>query len=134
MKGVGRFWQNVLSSSDPTSSKRLITLILAGIFIIAQMAIVYIAFYVIFYTTRGKVDKDLLDTLRAVLEYDFYIILSGLGFITADSLGQMLLEKTKAKIAGNVAVGSPSADSLQIEQTITQEKKNEPPVEPEPPI
>lgn len=97
MGSVKRFWHNVISSQDPTSSKRVITLILAAIFILAQIAIIFIAFYVIFYTTKGKVDKDLLDTLRAVLEYDFYIILSGLGFITADGLGQMLLEKYKAK-------------------------------------
>lgn len=105
MGGVGRFWKSVVSSSDPTSSKRVITLILAAIFILAQMAIVFIAFYVIFYTTRGKVDKDLLDTLRAVLEYDFYIILSGLGFITADGLGQILIEKYKAKSKSNNYMG-----------------------------
>ncbi len=102
---MNNFWKSILSSTDNASSKRLITLILSGIFIIAQMAIVFIAFYVIFYTTRGKVDKDLLDTLRAVLEYDFYIILSGLGFITADGLGQMFIEKYKAKSRSNYTDG-----------------------------
>lgn len=97
-EAVKSFWNNILSSDDPTSSKRLITLILAGIFILAQLAILFIAFYVVFYTIRGKVDVDLLHMLDKVLEYDFYIILSGLGFITVDNLGQILLEKSKAKV------------------------------------
>lgn len=53
----------------------------------------------IFYTTKGKVDRDLLAMLKDVLEYDFYIILSGLGFITVENMGQVLVEKAKAKIS-----------------------------------
>ena len=91
------FWNRVISSEDPTSSKRLITLIISLHFIIASFMILFIAFYVIFYTTKGKVDKDLLDMLKDVLEYDFYIILSGLGFITADGAVQMMTEKYRSK-------------------------------------
>lgn len=95
-----KFLIKILSASDDTSSKRLITLILAFIFILAQFVILFIAFYVIFYTTRGKVDKDLIDLLKTVLEYDFYIILSGLGFITADMFGRMMVEKVRARFGG----------------------------------
>ena len=91
------FFKKVLSSDDPTSSKRLVTLIISLHFIVASFVILFIAFYVIFYTTRGKVDTDLLGMLKDVLEYDFYIILSGLGFITADTLGKTLVERAKAK-------------------------------------
>lgn len=100
MKGITRFWSRILSSSDDASSKRLVTLIISAHFIIASFVILFIAFYVIFYTTRGRVDKDLLDLLKTVLEYDFYIILSGLGFITADTFGRMMVEKVRARFGG----------------------------------
>jgi hypothetical protein len=91
------FLNKILSSEDPTSSKRLVTLIMALHLIIASFMILFIAFYVIFYTTKGKVDTDLLAMLKDVLEYDFYIVLSGLGFITADNTVKLLTERSQAK-------------------------------------
>jgi hypothetical protein len=117
-----KFLNSVLSSKDTTSSKRLVTLIISLHFIVASFVILFIAFYVIFYTTKGKVDTDLLGMLKDVLEYDFYIILSGLGFITADNLAQVVLEKTKARVAGNIAVGAPSADIVNLD--IKQESES----------
>lgn len=96
---ISKFWNQVLSSNDTTSSKRLVTLIISLHFIIASFAILFIAFYVIFYLPKGQVNPDLLLMLKQVLEYDFYIILSGLGFITADNMGQIMLEKAKSKNA-----------------------------------
>lgn len=37
--------------------------------------------------------------LKQIMEYDFYIILSGLGFITVENMGLILLEKAKSKNA-----------------------------------
>lgn len=91
------FWNNILSSKDTASSKRLVTLIISLHFIIASFTILFIAFYVIFYTTKGKVDEALLNMLKDVLEYDFYIIVSGLGFITADNFTQVMIERAKRK-------------------------------------
>lgn len=98
---MSSFWKSILSSSDDASSKRLVTLIIALHFIIASFVILFIAFYVIFYSTKGRVDKDLLDLLKFVLECDFYIILSGLGFITADMFGKIMVEKFKTKLGSN---------------------------------
>lgn len=95
---MSKFWRSIISSKDAASSKRLVTLIISLHFIIASFAILFIAFYVIFYLPKGKVDTNLLALLKEVLEYDFYIILSGLGFITADNLGQIMLEKVKVKM------------------------------------
>ena len=90
---MSNFWQAILSSENTTSSKRVVTLITAACFFAAQFLIIFIAFYVIFYTTKGKVDKDLLEMLKEVLSYDFYIILSGLGCILfANSINCLLLE------------------------------------------
>jgi len=90
-----KFWKSVLSSDEPTSSKRLVTLIISLHFIVASFAILFIAFYVIFYLPKGKVEPELLALLKEVLEYDFYIILSGLGFITADNMGQIMLQRAR---------------------------------------
>jgi len=93
-----KFWNDIISSDNPASSKRLVTLLISVHFIIASFVILFIAFFVIFYTTKGKVDTALLAMLENVLEYDFYIILSGLGFITAENVSQIIIEKAKAKI------------------------------------
>jgi hypothetical protein len=45
------------------------------------------------YLPKGKVEKNLLDSLGKVLEYDFYIILSGLGFITSEGVVKMFVTK-----------------------------------------
>lgn len=127
-----KFWSQIISSKDTASSKRLVTLIISLHFIVASFVILFIAFYVIFYTTRGKVDPDLLGMLKDVLEYDFYIILSGLGFITADNLGQMMLERAKAKVAGNIAVGAPSADTINVETIKVDQKIQQAPKPEEP--
>jgi hypothetical protein len=116
---MNKFWKSIMSSKDPTSSKRLVTLIMALHLILASFMILFIAFYVIFYTTKGRVDKDLLDMLKDVLEYDFWIVTSGLGFITADNLGQVMLERTKAKMG--------------LLKQDTEDKSEEAPIEPEPP-
>ncbi len=123
---MSNFWRSVISTEDTASSKRLVTLLTAGCFFIAQFLIIFISCYVIFYTTRGKVDKDLLGMLKDILEYDFYIILGGLGFITADNFKDMLLEKAKNKVAGNVLVGAPSADKLDVSTVNINQTTKEP--------
>ncbi len=68
-----KFWMGIISSKDTNSSKRLITLIIALHFIIASFVILFFAFYLIVYTPKGAVNIDLLNLLKNVLEYDFYI-------------------------------------------------------------
>jgi hypothetical protein len=119
---MSNFWRQIISSTDAASSKRLVTLIISLHFIIACFAVLFICFYVIFYLPKGKVEPELIGMLKQVLEYDFYIILSGLGFITVDNMGQIMLEKAKAKVAGNVAVGSPSADTIKVQNLNVEQK------------
>ena len=88
-----QFWKNILNAEDPTSSKRLITLLVALHFIMASFVILFLVCYVVMYLPKGKVEKDLLDSLGKVLEYDFYIILSGLGFITSEGIVKMFVSK-----------------------------------------
>lgn len=96
---MSSFWKSIMTSDSSASSKRLITLIIALHFIIASFATLFIAFYVVFYLPKGRVEISLLDMLKQIMEYDFYIILSGLGFITTENMGMILLEKAKSKNA-----------------------------------
>jgi len=126
---MNKFWKSVVSSDGTSSSKRLVTLIISLHFIVASFAILFIAFYVIFYLPKGKVEPELLGLLKEVLEYDFYIILSGLGFITTENMGQVMLERAKARIAGNVKMNaSNNADDCEPDK-----KDKKPPKPPEPP-
>lgn len=63
----------------------------------ASFATLFFAFFVLVYLPKGRVEPDLFNLLKDILEYDFYIILSGLGFITADNFGKMMVERVKAK-------------------------------------
>lgn len=100
-----KLFNRLIDSNDSASSKRVITLIMALHFIIASFVILIIAFFVIFYLPKGKIEQSLIDLLKIVLEYDFYIIIGGLGFVTTENLGKMLLEKAKSAAYSNNNTG-----------------------------
>lgn len=120
------FWNSVLSADDNKSSKRLITLIMAAHFIVTSFLVSFFVFYLIIYTPKGSVNKDLVGLLKDILESDFYVILAGLGFITAENLGQAMLEKAKSKAAANVEVGAPTADDINIDTVNVDQKPIKP--------
>lgn len=119
------FWGRILSSTDAFSSKRLVTLIISLHFILASFAILYFAFYVIFYLPKGRVEPDLMELLKGVLEYDFYIILSGLGFISMDNMGKVMIERVKSK-AGIENAPSIPQDEINYPQMETPVENPEP--------
>jgi hypothetical protein len=92
---LSKFWSKILDGNDTLSSKRLITLIVAAHFILASFVILFFATYVILYLPKGKVEPELLNALKEVLEYDFYIILSGLGFVTSEGVVSMIMNRNK---------------------------------------
>ena len=94
-KKLKTFWNSLIDADNPTSSKRLITLLISLHFILASFVILYLVCYVIMFLPKGKVEPVLLDALGKVLEYDFYIILSGLGFITSEGVVKMFISKNK---------------------------------------
>ena len=97
-------------------------------FIVASFVILFFSFYLIVSVPKGTVNIDLINLLKNVLEYDFYIILSGLGFITADNLGQMLLERAKA-LGANI-VSSTTTSQPTVPTTTTNVTTTTPPVDP----
>lgn len=91
------FFKSILDAKDQRSSKRFITLIIALHFILSSFCVLAFTFFLIFYIPKGKIDPLLIETLKDILQKDFFIILSGLGFITADNLFNILLETANAK-------------------------------------
>jgi hypothetical protein len=87
------FIKRVLDSKETASSKRFITLVIAFHFVVSSFAILFLVCYVAMALPKGNVDPQLLASLHTILEYDFYIILAGLGIITSEGLISMIVNK-----------------------------------------
>lgn len=85
--------REVIDSSNDLSSKRFITLIIAGHFIVSAFVFLIACFWVIFHIPKGQVDLSLLNSLLKIIDDDFYIIIVGLGFITAEQGANILIKK-----------------------------------------
>jgi hypothetical protein len=107
-KTIRKFFADVLLSDNPTSSKRLVTLLVTGHFLLASFLILFLAAYMVFYLPKGRLDPALLELLKEILEYDFYIILSGLGFIAVENVSTMIIERAKAKFGNILSQGGNS--------------------------
>lgn len=110
-----KYWKRILSSKDASSSKRLVTLIMAGHLILTSLLVSFFTFYLILYVPKGTVNPALIDLLKIVLGYDFYIVLAGLTFITQENFGQLMLEKAKVSASAVVQSGLPQADTINVE-------------------
>lgn len=99
IKQMTHYFSRIVDGSDTSSSKRLVTLLIALHFIISSFATLIVAIYVIFHVPKGQVDEKLLNLLREILQYDFYIILSGLGFITMEGFTQVMVERAKLPLS-----------------------------------
>lgn len=115
---MANFFSRLLDTKDASSSKRFVTLIIAAHFILASFVILIIFTLLVFRTTKGNLEflKPIIDVFKTILEYDFKIILGGLGFIGVADLGQAMVQRELAK-STNVAstitqtVEGPIADS-----------------------
>lgn len=98
------FIKKTLTSNTGVSSKRFVTIIIAAHFIIASFTVLIMLAFLLFYPrTVANIEtfKVILHTLETILEYDFYIILSGFGFIAVENVGQAVVEKAKVGF-GNI--------------------------------
>lgn len=92
-----KFLREVIDSNNPLSSKRLVTLIMAGQFILAGFLFMFYCFYVLFHPIKGQVEEHILESFMKILDDDFYIIVTGFGFITAEQAANVLTRKIEAK-------------------------------------
>lgn len=87
------FLQRIIDSKETASSRRFITLVISAHFVIASFAVLFLVCYMTVVLPKGRVDNNLLLVLEKILEYDFYIILSGFGIITSEGLISIIMKK-----------------------------------------
>lgn len=117
-KGIKRLGKELISSKNTNSSRRFVTLMAMAHFFLASFVILFIVVYLIFNLTKGKVDNDLLNLLKEILEYDFYIIFSGLGFITVDGIAEVIIQRAKAKAMGMINSQINTGEEGEIKQPV----------------
>lgn len=107
-----KFFKNVISSKDSSSAKRFVTLVMSALFIFTQLGIMFLIGYMVFYIPKGKLEPHLLDLMKDILEYNMWIIMSGLGFVAVENMGQYMVERVKAKmgLSSNVEVKKPEEE------------------------
>ena len=122
-----KYWKSLLSSRDTASSKRLVTLIMAAHLIVTSLLVSFFTFYLILYVPKGTVNPSLIELLKVVLGYDFYIVLAGLTFITQETFGQLMLQSAKAKAEAVTRTGLPQADTINVDTVNVDQKEKEAP-------
>jgi len=92
---VKKFFYDLIDSDNEKSSKRFITLVAMLHFIIGSFLILGLFTFVAIHPTKGDIEflKIMNDILKVILEYDFLIIVAGLGMITSENLGKILVKK-----------------------------------------
>lgn len=94
------YFQRLISTNNTADAKIFVTLIMALHFIITAFMVTFFLFGLAIFAAKGSVNKDLIDLLDKILQNDMIIIMSGLGFVTVDIIGQVWLERAKAKALG----------------------------------
>jgi hypothetical protein len=117
------FWNKLMDSKDTKSSKRFITLIMTGIYIITHIDILFLINYVSIYTIKGKVEPELLKALTEMIHWNALIILGGLGFITASQVGNAVVAKMKGSIDNYMNFMPPINEGLDQVPTEEDPKK-----------
>lgn len=107
---VREFFIQLLDENNPKSVKRFVTMLVVCHFVVGSFLVLILFSLVSVRPTRGDIEflKIMTDTLKIIFQYDFYIILSGLGFMGAKDFGQAMIEKAKAAAtaAGDIVVQS----------------------------
>lgn len=97
------FWMGIITENDPRSSRRLITLLTATVFIITCVTVVTLL--IITFVSITQLEKlnlkaleILSDTLTEVMYYEFMIVISGLSLITAPQFAKALVSSLSALV------------------------------------
>lgn len=90
-----QFFYDLINTDNDKSSKRFIILVAMLHFIIGSFLILGLFTFVAIRPTKGDLEflKIMNEVLKAILEYDFFIIIGGLGFVTVENLGKILVRK-----------------------------------------
>lgn len=119
------FWGKLLDEKDSLSTKRFVTLIVTLLFIVTDVIILYLCWYVIVFSSKGKVEPALLSVLTEIIHWEAWIILGGIGLIGVSNMGQALVERAKTIAAANILTGNPSADTINVDNVNVTQKPTE---------
>lgn len=116
------YFQKLISADSTADAKAFVTLVMAGHFILTSFAVSIFTFFMIVYTPKGSVNKELVDLLKSIMEQDFWIIVSGFGFMGASEFGQAMVQRAVAKAQGPADIIAQPGSA--ITQTDTVNAKN----------
>ncbi len=106
------FFHRLASNQYKEDAKVVVMLVMAAHFIITSFLVSFFAFYLVLYTPKGMVNKELIDLLKGILEQDFWIIISGFGFISTVDFGQAMIQRAVAKASGPADVVVQNAENV----------------------
>lgn len=92
---MNNFWKGILSENGSFSSKRLVTVITAGIFLMSCVTVITLLIFMFLSTTKTqsiniKALAELTELLRDIMYYEFMVVIGGLGYITAPQFASAL--------------------------------------------
>lgn len=97
MATVRAYLKDIINPNTDASAKRFVTLFLVFHFVVTAFLVTFFVFYLILFTPKGSVNPLLVSLLSDILETDKWVMLGGLGFITAEGLTKIVVQKyTKA--------------------------------------
>jgi hypothetical protein len=118
------FLNKLLDANDNKSAKRFVTLIVTFIYIVTNIVTLVIAIYAVLHPAKGRVEPVLFDVLKQLIEWDAWIILGGLCFVTLTSMGNAFVEK--AKVAATSILTGNTIDTVNVDNTTKPEEGLEP--------
>lgn len=92
------FFKELLSDRGEVSSKRVIMLLVAFIFIINGILLIplLVISYFVKFTGNVEVFKIVADLFKDITEKEHIIVLFAIGAVTATSVGSYIIEKAKS--------------------------------------
>ena len=93
MATIKQYLKDIINPNTDASAKRFVTLFLVFHFVVTAFLVTFFVFYLILFTPKGSVNPLLVSLLSDILETDKWVMLGGLGFITAEGLTQIIVRK-----------------------------------------
>lgn len=130
MKQTRTYLDQLLTEGNPKSSRRFVTLVISGIFIITCLTVLFllIALFISTVKLQGinvEALKLIIELLGDVLKYEFLIIVAGLFVTSVKGRAQLF----NGEFIKNLFAGKNKSNSYEDYYT-DQEIKQEPPYDP----
>jgi len=111
---VKNFFLALLDENNEKSTKRFVVLISTFLFTIGSILVIFFFGFLILKTTTGNIEflKVVADLFKTIFDDIFYIIIGGLGFMTAKDFSTAIVERAKALAQGPGNILIQNADNV----------------------